>query len=187
MSRAYRPSSDPAGQGRQHWRYAMWGGAAALLAVPLVAMQFTREVDWDGSDFLVMGGLLAATCGAVEVGLRRSRDLRYRAAVGLAGLAGLLLVWANLAVGVIGEGAHAANLAIFGVPLVTLGGACLARFRPRGMAAALAVTAAAQAAFVPVAVRAGDDAAIVPLLVFVAMWLASAALFLAAARATQGR
>ena len=30
----------------------------ALLLIPLVAMQFTREVDWTAGDFLVMGVLL---------------------------------------------------------------------------------------------------------------------------------
>lgn len=29
-----------------------------LLLVPLVAMQFTDEVDWGGGDFVVAGGLL---------------------------------------------------------------------------------------------------------------------------------
>lgn len=167
----------------QRWRFVLWGGAAVLLALPLVAMQFTREVAWDGADFLVVGCLLAVACAAVEVGMRWSRDFRYRAAVCLSALTGLLLVWANLAVGVIGDGANAANLAIFAVPLVALAGALLARFRPRGMAVALAATAAAQAIFVPVAMRAGDDAAIVPIGVFVVMWLSAAALFVKAASA----
>lgn len=164
----------------QRWRFVLWGGAAALLALPLVAMQFTGEVAWDGADFLAMGCLLAVACAAVEVGVRWSRDVRHRLAVCLSVLTGLLLVWANLAVGVIGDGATAANLAIFAVPLVAVAGALVARFRPRGMAVALAVTAAVQAMFVPVAMRAGDDAAIAPLGVFVLMWLLAAALFLKA-------
>ena len=180
-------SRGPVRDGWQRWRIVMWGGAATLLALPLVAMQFTREVAWDGSDFLAMGCLLAAACGVVEFGMRRSRDLRYRAAACVAVLAGLLLVWANLAVGVIGDGANAANLAIFGVPLVALVGACVARFRAHGMAITLAATAATQAVFLPLALRAEDDAAIVPIGVFVALWLVSAALFWSAARARQGR
>ncbi|MBB5209655.1 hypothetical protein [Chiayiivirga flava] len=176
------PSVSDTTDGWRRWRFAMWAGAAALLVLPLIAMRFTREVDWDGVDFLVAGGLLAAACGAVELGLSLSRDLRYRAATGVGVLAGLLLVWANLAVGVIGDGASAVNLAVFAVPLVAFVGACVARFRARGMAIAMGVTAIAQAVFLPLAAGAGDAAAMVPIGVIVVLWLASAALFLAAAR-----
>ena len=40
------------------WRPAMWGGAALLLLLPLVAMQFTREVIWDAADFAIFGTML---------------------------------------------------------------------------------------------------------------------------------
>ena len=36
----------------------VWGGAACLLALPWVAMRFTRDVQWTGSDFLVFGAML---------------------------------------------------------------------------------------------------------------------------------
>ena len=38
---------------------AVWGGVVlVLLLVPLVAMQFTREVRWGLADFIVAGALL---------------------------------------------------------------------------------------------------------------------------------
>ncbi|MGH8077936.1 MAG: hypothetical protein ACREPE_11510 [Lysobacter sp.] len=40
------------------WRIAIWGTAALLLLLPLVAMQFTDEVDWDETDFIVIGAMI---------------------------------------------------------------------------------------------------------------------------------
>ena len=40
-------------------RLLAWGAAAALLLLPLVAMQFTEEVNWTVFDFLVFGSMLA--------------------------------------------------------------------------------------------------------------------------------
>lgn len=77
-------------------------GTASILAVPLIAMQLTSEVNWDGSDFAIMGVLLASI-GFTFVGLSRLlKSGRQRLALG-AGL-GLLLVvtWVELAVGVFG-------------------------------------------------------------------------------------
>ena len=43
------------------WRMLGWSGAALLLLVPFVAMQFTGQVDWSAADFLVFGAMLAIT------------------------------------------------------------------------------------------------------------------------------
>jgi hypothetical protein len=74
--------------------------AAALLLVPAVAMQFTREVTWGPGDFVVAFLLLGGT-GAAYVVLSSKLSRRvHRVLVGaLLGLA-LLLIWAELAVGV---------------------------------------------------------------------------------------
>ena len=58
--------------------------ASALLLTPLVAMQFTREVDWTVSDFVLMGFLLYGACALFELGARARAALAYRAAVGVA-------------------------------------------------------------------------------------------------------
>lgn len=43
---------------------------ASILAIPLVAMQFTNEVQWDTRDFAVMGTLLLSTGLAIELVFR---------------------------------------------------------------------------------------------------------------------
>ena len=44
------------GANRGNWlRVAIWAFAGSLFLLPLVAMQFTSEVNWDGFDFLVWG------------------------------------------------------------------------------------------------------------------------------------
>ncbi|GAB3514100.1 hypothetical protein MNQ95_01515 [Pseudoxanthomonas daejeonensis] len=92
-------SEIPARSGRG-WRRLMWGGAAILLALPALAMQFTREVTWGPGDFLVFGAMLLAACSACEVAVRLFKNRPSRllaiAAVGLA----FALVWAELAVGI---------------------------------------------------------------------------------------
>jgi hypothetical protein len=57
----------------------------------------------------------------------------------------LVLVWLNLAVGIIGSENNPANLMYGGVLAVGVIGAVFARFRPRGMARVLLAMALAQA------------------------------------------
>ena len=49
------------------WRRVVWGTAAFLLLLPLFAMQFTEEVNWDAVDFIAFGAMLLAACGAYEL------------------------------------------------------------------------------------------------------------------------
>lgn len=77
--------------------------AAGLLALPLVAMQFTREVNWDASDFIVMGVLLFATGFAIELVLRTVKKFEHRLILCGAILAALVLLWIELAVGIFGS------------------------------------------------------------------------------------
>ena len=71
---------------------------ATLLLVPLVAMQFTDEVDWTVGDFVVGGALLFGAGLTYEFLARRASTPVYRAAVGATVGAALLLVWISLAV-----------------------------------------------------------------------------------------
>lgn len=123
-------------------RLTAWIGAGVLLLLPAVAMQFTREVQWGIEDFIVMGTLLAACAGLVDRATRATDDLFYLGGVAVAVGTAFLLVWVNLAVGIIGDGP--VNLLFFGVVAVAAVGACLARFRARGMAAAMVVAALAE-------------------------------------------
>ncbi len=75
---------------------------ALLLLVPLLAMQFTDEVQWSTFDFVVAGVLLLGTGLLCELVLRKVKTTRYRIAICAGLLATLLLVWVELAVGLFG-------------------------------------------------------------------------------------
>lgn len=75
---------------------------AFLLLVPLIAMQFTDEVDWSPFDFIVMGVLLLGTGLVCELILRKVKTLKYRIALCGAILLVFFLIWAELAVGIFG-------------------------------------------------------------------------------------
>ncbi|GAB3351915.1 hypothetical protein [Lysobacter tyrosinilyticus] len=125
-------------------RPLIWGGAALLLLLPAIAMPFTPEVNWTGSDFAVMGFMLAGTCGLYELATWLSSNTAYRAASGMAVVTGLMTIWANLAVGMFGSEHNPLNLMFGGVLLVPISGALLTTFRARGMALTMAATATAQ-------------------------------------------
>ena len=73
-----------------------------LLLVPLIAMQFTSEVDWGPFDFIVMGVLLYGTGLSCELVLRKIKKTTHRIIVCGVILFALFLIWAELAVGVFG-------------------------------------------------------------------------------------
>jgi hypothetical protein len=126
----------------------VWGTAALLWLVPLLAMQFTSEVNW--TETIAYGVILSAAAGTYELALAlRTRSQAYRIAVGAALGTALLLGWVNGAVGIIGNEAQPANLLYSGVIAIGVIGAALARFRPRGVSRALLAVALAQA-LVPV-------------------------------------
>jgi hypothetical protein len=75
---------------------------ALLLLIPLIAMQFTEEVDWSPFDFLVMAILLLGTGLLCEFVLRKVKKTTYRIALVVTILIAFLLVWAELAVGIFG-------------------------------------------------------------------------------------
>ena len=173
-------------RGGRNWaRIVGWGAAAALLLLPLVAMQFTSEVDWTAGDFLFAGLLIGGVGLAVEMAVRISRSGWYRSGAALGLAAGFFLIWANAAVGYIGDEDNAYNLLFFAVVGVALVGALIARFRAEGMALAMLAAGLVQAA-VGLGGAAADPVTAPITFAFVAMWLGSAALFRNAAREAAG-
>jgi hypothetical protein len=73
-----------------------------LLLIPLIAMQFTAEVNWGPGDFVIAGVLLLGTGLLCELVLRMVSKTEYRIVICGALLLALLLVWLELAVGVFG-------------------------------------------------------------------------------------
>jgi hypothetical protein len=74
-----------------------------ILMVPLVAMQFTKEVNWTLSDFLIMGILLFATVFTIDFVLKKVKTFKSRLILVFGILALLILIWAELAVGIFGS------------------------------------------------------------------------------------
>ncbi|MNQ56032.1 hypothetical protein D3C85_701420 [compost metagenome] len=75
---------------------------ALLLFIPLIAMQFTDEVNWTLFDFIVAGVLLLGTGMMCELIMRRITKISLRITVCVTLLAIFLLIWAELAVGIFG-------------------------------------------------------------------------------------
>lgn len=164
-----------------------------LLLIPLVAMQYTTEVNWTFSDFVFAAVVLFGAGATFVLIARMGNNGTYRLAAGVGVVAGLLLVWANAAVGLVGSSHHPANLLYAAVLLVALGGAIAARFRPLGtsnamFAAALTyvvVTAIALFVWKPTGAAAEPSAHQLNVLVangvFAALWAVSGLLFRRAA------
>ena len=74
-----------------------------ILSIPLMAMQFTEEVNWTISDFLVMGILLFTTVFTIDFVLKKLKTLKSRLILIVGTVVLLALVWAELAVGIFGS------------------------------------------------------------------------------------
>lgn len=178
-------TTHPGSRPSARWRVALWGGAAGLLLLPALAMQFSDEVHWGPLDFVFAAALLGTVCGGFEWAARASASASYRAGAGLALLTALALVWINLAVGIIDGEDTPANLMYGGVVGVAIAGAVLARGRARGLMHATAAAALTQAlvAAIVIGARWGLPAAVLSA-AFVLPWLVAAGLF---RRAAAGR
>lgn len=75
---------------------------ALLLLIPLIAMQFTDEVNWHLFDFVIAGVLLLGTGLLCEFVMRKIRNKDYQIGVLAVILVALFLIWAELAVGIFG-------------------------------------------------------------------------------------
>jgi hypothetical protein len=76
---------------------------AAILLLPLVAMQFTREVNWTPGDFVIAGVLLMGTGLLFDLAARKILTRKARVPTIGAIALGFLFVWAELAVGIVGS------------------------------------------------------------------------------------
>lgn len=79
---------------------AIYTVAALILSIPLVAMQFTNEVNWSAFDFAVAGILLFVSAFGINVILNsvRINSMRFLCVALL--VITLILIWAELAVGI---------------------------------------------------------------------------------------
>ena len=73
-----------------------------LLLIPLVAMQFTDEVNWTTTDFIIAGGLLLGAGLISEIVMRKIKNINYKVGLLVAILIIAILIWIELAVGLFG-------------------------------------------------------------------------------------
>ena len=106
---------------------------AIILAIPFAAMQFTNEVSWSASDFVIMGALIFGAGFSYVLLVRLSSNIIHRVAFALAIGITFLLIWVNLAVGLIGSGPNAANLMYAGIAVIIIIGTFISRFAVKGM------------------------------------------------------
>jgi hypothetical protein len=71
-----------------------------LLLIPLVAMQFSSEVNWDHADFVIMGILIFITSLAFNYVKGKIKNNSKRIVVSALIILGFIYVWAELAVGI---------------------------------------------------------------------------------------
>ena len=161
-------------------RFAGWAFSAALLVLPAIAMQFTSEVDWSASDFIVMAALLGTVGLTTEFLVRRSGSTAYRIGAVIAMATAFLTIWVNLAVGMIGD-VNPYNLLFGGVLLIALAGSILADFKPAGMARTMFAAAAAQAVVGGFGFPTDPRGAVLSMM-FALPWILSAGLFRQATR-----
>lgn len=71
-----------------------------FLLLPLIAMQFTNEVNWTLMDFVIAGILLFGTALLIELVIRKIRTSKYKVAIIVFILVAFLVTWTELAVGI---------------------------------------------------------------------------------------
>ena len=74
---------------------------AFLLLIPIIAMQYTEEVDWNLMDFVIAGSLLYGLGFMLDMVIRKVNKLSFRILLGICILILFLLLWAELAVGIL--------------------------------------------------------------------------------------
>ena len=147
-------------------------------------------MNWDMLDYVVAIALLGGVATTAALAIRKTRNITYRWAVGVALLCAFLLTWINGAVGIIGSENSDANMMYLFVVAIPVVGAFLVRFKPRGLERTMYVTAAGQVIVAELALmhELGADGPMWPrdLLIltafFTSLWLISALLFRKAAR-----
>jgi hypothetical protein len=166
------------------WRLIGWGAVGLILLLPLVT-----GADWTLFDYVVAGALLGGAGLVLELVVRASGSLAYRAGACLAVAAGVLLVWVNGAVGFLGDEGNPANLMFAGVIATAVLGSVIAGFKAKGMAWAMFAAPTAQVMVGLIALSMGwsspGDAGLYEVVmgtsVFAALWLVSGGLFRLAA------
>ncbi|MGD9966698.1 MAG: hypothetical protein AB7T59_09275 [Hyphomonadaceae bacterium] len=131
------------GRARNKWLTTAWTTATGLiLLTPLIAMQFTDEVNWTVGDFVFAGAMLLGAGITYELAARVG-GLAYQAGVIVALGAGILTLWITGAVGIIGSENNPGNQLYLAVVALAVIGAIGTGGRARGMVWAMSLAAVA--------------------------------------------
>ena len=76
--------------------------AGLLLLIPLIAMQFTNEVNWSLFDFIIMGAMLTIAVLLIGITLTKFKASKNRILLIAIIIAIFFLIWAELGVGIFG-------------------------------------------------------------------------------------
>jgi hypothetical protein len=157
---------------------------AIILSIPFFAMLNSTEVRWSLFDFIFAGVILSSIGLAYEFLSNIGGNVMYKAGFAIGLLSSFIIIWSNLAVGIIGSEDNPANLMYFGVLAIVFLGAIIAQFKPKGMSFALFAAASAQAIITIIALVANLGAPVNSTsqivfinAFFIVLWLASGLLF----------
>ena len=167
------------------WRIARWTGALALLLTPLLMMRISDEWHWTLGSFVFAGIMIGGVGVLYELAERASGSRPYRVGVAVALVASFLTVWTTI---VRDDGTGMTYLMVI---LAAWVGGFAAWFRPAGMARTLLGVAVLQTllgigtATEPSTASMPDGPLKAVLFngFFALLWLVSATLFRAAAKA----
>lgn len=174
-------TADPSRRLDNALRLLMWTGLLGLWLLPIIAKQFTDEVQWSWMDHLFWAFLLGIPGLLVDIVSRMTPNWFYRGGVIIALATSFVITWANLAVGIVGNEENPVNLIFFGVVAIAMLGSPLVGFKAPRLRGVFYLTAAAQALSALVALQA-EPFVLVFCGVTTALWLTAATLFGQAAK-----
>ena len=166
------------------WRMLLWAGGLLALATPWLLMRFTGRGAWTAFDFVVFGVMVGVVCAGFELAMHMSNRWTYRLAAFMTVIGGFLMVWANLAVGIIGNEEDPRNLMFYGLLLIGFVGALITRFEARGLTWTLRLMALTQ--LVIFLVAAALEWTLLPIftIFYFSLWLIAGELFNRSTRAS---
>lgn len=74
----------------------------ALLLIPLIAMQWTSDVNWTAADFFIMGAMIVGFGSVLVVYMEVARSRKQKILFTVIMLILFALIWAELSVGIFG-------------------------------------------------------------------------------------
>lgn len=122
-----------------------WRLIGRAIPIGLLTIPWLANWPWTTADFVVAGAMFAIVGGTFELAVWASGNRAYREGAAVALATAFLLVWINLAVGIIGNENNPLNLMFFGVIAAAIVGSIVAKFHAEGMARAMIVAGVVQA------------------------------------------